>query len=1055
MKQISGFRGAASARRVALAAGVGVLAASSGLLLPSLAHAIAGIEGTFEYAIDAPWRIEPRVLPSGALAYGAIPIQISIHDANNVGHDREGVSDPHTLALGRVCKVVVRERGSADAPGEPPRGKATSLLFSRLEEVEYTRGRWPAPGEPYPAVPEHALCRAWKGEDCTGFDRVGGSSEWHASFGYQPASVKPATAVSLQVEVHLTKDPLSSCEIVPDYNHIRLVNELRVYFAPAPLPRFGGGWLYGDLHYHSQGTDNEGESAYNYRGVIRAMGAMGMDFAFATEHASNSQQVIDVDAKLGDIFHLEFPPSETRAGLRDMSRGRFRFLQGVLHGPGGANVEAPLLTGLAGRRRAAPQVFLGGEVDLIPELAPGTAYGDLIPWGNGQEWSTENLCFGNLLDLGGPLTIGCEDFGVHLLEKTATNPDAVLVDDIQGFSVDFGRHHIVYLPRRAGDTQAFVRSDTGPYGGASRRFTDLKPELERHGYFFAAHPLSHFERGDDFLTDPGPTDIPWTDHLYDQVWRSPAWLGLQFWNEDARLREEVPPWSAFTTRDPVPSPDFCTLVSADPSNPSYVCPEPGGDVGYERYDSPALGVPYAYLPVDRAQAGFGSGLFHLDVAAPVSGRWSEHVDTVEEKLHHGAFTWDRLNHWGLDVRKTKALDWLPSFLAPRRLFMAGGSDAHGDLGYRRTGYLIRTEKINDAALGKPRNLVEVGAPRGRRLPRGANGAGITVHSQVQVADAIADGRFSVTDGPALRIAVDRNANGVIDEGDATMGDVVRLRVRDEHALPVLVEWRSTPEFGPVARVDLYVGARQSRDDLATPPLVEKGGRTYAPPGAGVFHSSIPGTGLPDPIVDDPPYDRMNDNYWRDPTGLLRFQPTDGFQGTRRILLDLGQFPATQNLPADRFFVRAFAVTDHPDPEEICVTDHEGCLRRYAFTNPIWAIETTYVCSGDAALDDVAPRVSCNTPPTTTRRSLPASFAAAASDVCPVRVEVGEVGCEPPGGPGRPGSARCRVTAEGDTVTIARGTPAGTVVRWTATATDSAGNTAAAACRTEIVGPGQP
>ena len=882
MKGMRGLVRGTTARAKWAAVGLVVFVGIRWAAFPPPAHAIAGIEGTFEYAIDAPWRMEPSLFPNGRLAYGAIPIQISIHDANDVGHDRQGISDPHAVALGKVCKVVVRERRPTDAQGELPTGPATSLLFSRLDEVERTMGRWPAPGEP-PTVPEHVLCRAWAGEDCTGFDRVGGSSEWHATFGYWPSNVKPATSLSLQVEVHLTKDPLSSCEIVPDYNHLRLVNELSVYYAPAPLPRFGSGWLYGDLHYHSQGTDNEGESAYNYRGVIRAMGAMGMDFAFATEHASNSQQVFDVDTKIGDIFNLEFPPSEGRAGLRDMSFARFGFLHGLLHGAGGADQEAGLLTGLAGRlgRRRVPQIFLGGEVDLIPELPPGTRYGDVLPWGNGQEWSTENLCVGTLL-LWGPFKIGCETFGIHLLEKTGTDPDAVLVDDIQGFTVDFGRHHVVYLPRRAQDRGAFVHSNTGRYGGASRRFKELRPELEGHGYFFAAHPFSHFER-DGFLTDPGPTDIPWSDHLYDQVWRSPAWLGLQFWNEDARLREPVEPWTgSLPTTDPVPSREYCVLQGFGSQGPTYVCPTPGGDVGYERHDSPVLGVPYAYIPVDRAQAGFGTGLFHLDVAPPITGRFAEAVDGVEEKLHHGAFTWDRLNHWGLDLRKTRALDWLPSFLSPRRLFMAGGSDAHGDLNYRRTGYLVRTETINDDALGKPRNLVEVGALRGRRLPRGENAAPMAVPSQAQVASALADGRFSITDGPALRIAVDRNANGVIDEGDTGMGDVVTLRADAKHQLPLLVEWKSTPEFGRVTRVDLYVGARSSRDDLHTPPLIEKVGRTYAPPGAGVYHSSIPGLGVPDPVVDDPPYDRMGDNYWRDPTGLLRFEPADGVRGTKRI-----------------------------------------------------------------------------------------------------------------------------------------------------------------------------
>ena len=44
--------------------------------------AMGGIEGTMEYAIDAPWRIEPSVNGRGQREYGAIPIQVTIHDAN-------------------------------------------------------------------------------------------------------------------------------------------------------------------------------------------------------------------------------------------------------------------------------------------------------------------------------------------------------------------------------------------------------------------------------------------------------------------------------------------------------------------------------------------------------------------------------------------------------------------------------------------------------------------------------------------------------------------------------------------------------------------------------------------------------------------------------------------------------------------------------------------------------------------------------------------------------------------------------------------------------------
>jgi len=47
------------------------------LLTQSIAHALVGIESTFEYAMDAPWRMEPSVGPDGQIEYG--PISDSNH----------------------------------------------------------------------------------------------------------------------------------------------------------------------------------------------------------------------------------------------------------------------------------------------------------------------------------------------------------------------------------------------------------------------------------------------------------------------------------------------------------------------------------------------------------------------------------------------------------------------------------------------------------------------------------------------------------------------------------------------------------------------------------------------------------------------------------------------------------------------------------------------------------------------------------------------------------------------------------------------------------------
>ena len=1046
------------ARRFAVIVMGVVLAAG---LWTAPARAIVGEEGTMEYAIDTPWRIEPSAIVDGVPVYGAIPITISIHDVDLIGRDRdylEGDEITTWMRMGRVCEVIVRQRADGDAPEDPPSGPSAAFPASALEEMEYTFGRWPAPDDADQGIPHHELCRAWAGEDCSLINQLPGTTDWFGSLRYVPVGVKPGTSLSLQVEVRVARDPESDCAELPDTAVIRLINEMRVDLAPAGLPRFGPDWLYGDLHYHSQGTDNEGESGHSYRGVLRAMGPMGLDFAFATEHASNSPQIVDIDTEIGDIFDIKWPPAETRLGLRDMSAPRFAFLQDLLNLEGGANPQSGFLNSAgsaepAERLRPVPQLFLGGEVDLIPELPPGTHFGDSTSWGNGQTWDTDNLCFGNfdILDI---IEIDCESLGYHLLEQTGTDPDAVLVDDIQGFDVDFGRHHIVYLPRTP-DRDAFVNSDTGKYGGAHRRFKDMRSQIEAHGYFFAAHSFSHYER-DGFLTDPGPTDIPWTDHMYDQVWRSPSFLGLQFWNEDSRLKTDVEKWSA-TTLGPGDEffvyPKFCAQGVA-------ICPTPGDDIGYERYDSHILGIPYALLPVQNAQAGFGTGLFHLDVRAPKTGRWQKHPIGVEEKLHHGAFTLDRLNHWGLDIRKTLALPWLASFLEPRRLSIAGGSDAHADLNYRRTGYMVKTETINDDALGKPRNLVDAGPAEGAALPRGGGLDPVAVHTQTQVADALAAGRFSVTDGPALRIAVDRDGDGLIGPGDTAMGEVYKLG--PARSLPLLIEWKSTPEFGRVRWMDLYVGARSSAADFAATEHVP--GRTYAPVFPGVLHPSIPGFAQPDNLVEDPPYNEMNDHYWEDPTdttgtGVLKVLPLEGeeYAGTRLVVLDLTQFPAMNNVPADRFFVRAFADTVPPafatDPPlyechpEITVGP---CLSRYAFANPIWAQDDTFLCSAEAGLDTVAPVAVCNTDETTVRQALPRSFTATSEDLCGAAMSISDIQCYMVNRNGTTTQRHCVTATDGGKLTIQRADGGGTIVAWKVTATDPSGNSTTISCQTQAI-----
>jgi len=885
--------------------------------------AVGGIEGTMEYALDAPWRIEPSLNSRGQPEFGSIPIQISIHDSNlRLDPPNRWPPRPYDARMGNFCSLVVEER----APAVTSR---RHFDLRDLDEIE-TSGPWRS-ADP---APRHRVCRPDDETDrCEQMRLVAGTAEWHAVAWYLPVSRTAGSDIPLRLQATVTKNPSISCDTAGSADLITLENHATVHLGEAALPRFGSGWLYGDLHYHSQGTDNEGESGYNYRGVVRAMGALGLDFAFAMEHASNSPQTMDADVDL-DICGVD--KTEVKTGLRDMSSGRFRFLNAQLHDAGGVNRTAAY-SGPSGRlpqnylsHGVIPQIFLGGELDAIPETATA-ARG--VRYGNGLRYDTDRLQHGAI-----PLP-DCGEYKLPIIREQAAN--GWLIRDVQGLNdMDYGREHLVYLPQTASDQSAFIASDTGPYGGARRRLAEvhklkppLLPEIHRKGYAFLAHPLNDGDGG------PGPDGPPWSEFMIEKAWRSERILGLQFWNEPGRRHTEVGKGDA-------------------------------KEIGYEFGGS--LVAKQAGIATSQ-RLGFDRGRFALrpyyDMDTRSFHTWSA---AMEKRLHHGAFTWDTWLLHGLEKRRTFSLGWLPDY-EPRRFFMAGGSDAHGDLNYRREGYFTGTSKISDVAIGKPRNLVFAGAPtlacEGDRLAGTVDAP--EAHSHCQVVDGIAAGHFSVSDGPALRILIDRNRNGRIDDEDTPMGGVVELY--GERDLPVIVEWRSTREFRGVERISLYVGARPDDNDTSDT------FRVYAPPLHGPRNGAdLPGADARETYTSESgvQHVRMKDNYWRDPTGRLLLKPArisgvTPLMGAVVVNLPLSMFEANRDVPGKRFYVRAFAETSQKDSaacaiaeqvrpalfgglpgsitsqvEELVAPARQGaCIRHYAFTNPVWAITKPVPASG--------------------------------------------------------------------------------------------------------------
>ena len=160
-------------------------------------------------------------------------------------------------------------------------------------------------------------------------------------------------------------------------------------------------WAYGDLHFHSQGTDNTGEMGYSYRSALQAMNAMGLDFAIASDHASNNTQVSFINVAEGSsiIDQLFIDPFRELANLLsvdtqgwgidwledpelfgkgDMSPTRWTNHWYLLNGEEG-NVVTQRIGSNAVSERVhdgyhstpstlnVPKLILGGEVDAAPE----------------------------------------------------------------------------------------------------------------------------------------------------------------------------------------------------------------------------------------------------------------------------------------------------------------------------------------------------------------------------------------------------------------------------------------------------------------------------------------------------------------------------------------------------------------------------------------------------------------------------------------------------------------------------------------------------------------
>jgi hypothetical protein len=860
----------------------------------STASQLTGMDGSIEYAVDAPWRIEPRG-SAGSYAYPPIPIQVSLFDEDF------SYAEGSSGWLGDVCQLEVTEYDTAG-------GVLAQAVYpvSQFKQVELTgstsntansdttmstvtnRSYWDVSAA---LPPWRGYCRPYLGECSSRMTAPAVTTEWHGLVLHRAYSTQPGTRRTMRFRLAVSRYGVP-CGNVSE--RVQFTNWASVLFAPQPLPRFGDDWTYGDLHYHSQGTDNEGEVGYNYRGVVQAMSAMGLDFAFATEHASDARMIADmrIDWELcWDTGICLYDDGTILQGLRDMSATRFQDHALLINRTLSNRHELEPL-----RTTAYPTLFVGGEVDVVPELdsKPPLPYSSNIsqwqvPFGNGLQFDLHGMC-----ERGIPYTPACNES--RLFQPIGSGYSGYIVNDAQALDEYFaGRQHLIYLPRTNTGSE-FVSSSTSKYGGGTRPLAlsyglPMAQEIaSKGGIAFLAHPLSGGGGG------IGPGMVPYSPRQLDQAFAQQAIVGLQFWNEDGRLYSS----------------------NSDGSETIY-------EAGYDR-DLWGYGTPGHDQGMDNHAFELRPSTAMADV---YDWRWETTSDSVEWMLHHGGALWDRMLLMGLDPSRTSGLSWLAPG-QPRRLFVAGGSDAHGDFNYRREGYAIKTDRVTDDALGKVRNLVQTGV-----LSSPSQST-----RQALVFDSVREGRFSVTDGPALRIAIDRNANDQIDSSDTGMGGV--LSISPGASLPLLVEWQSSSEFGVVEQIDLYVGVYKSGTFPCSGASCVAS-KTYAPPSHGVRTAwDRPGT----PVTQGGSGPRLlQDGYWTpDASVPLRLTPST-LAGTQKVVLNLDSFPIGEGTRGERFYVRAFARTR--PTSQVCGSSDAAarnqeirrglCVSRYALTNPIWAI----------------------------------------------------------------------------------------------------------------------
>ena len=141
-----------------------------------------------------------------------------------------------------------------------------------------------------------------------------------------------------------------------------------------------------------------------------------------------------------------------------------------------------------------------------------------------------------------------------------------------------------------------------------------------------------------------------------------------------------------------------------------------------------------------------------------------------------------------------------------KVFLAAGSDSHGDLNYEVT--LDATE-----FLARPQRAVNGYAEDngwGRIFTMAYCPQGMGPHGET-VLRALREGQTIMTNGPLLVAGFDRNANGSLDDPE-DIGIGQELSASRQALPPLELAWASSKEFGPLQSLRLILGSRSGESE---------------------------------------------------------------------------------------------------------------------------------------------------------------------------------------------------------------------------------------------------